>query len=169
MIAGEVTTSAQTSANSASTAGRPEVTVGGVPVSFEHALESSHPCPSGGSLALTYNASGTVDEEVGSAVLDVTGSQRHVACAFQHNGITITVDGTPDIDYEAHASILNDQPNAPFTVDVTGSFNWSTSDGRSGTCSITYSDELDFAAQRRTVEGNICGHSFNGSFTWTAS
>jgi hypothetical protein len=168
VIVSAVSNSAQTSGTSAASAtARPNVSASAVPVSFEHNLETSHPCPSGGTLGLAYHAAGTVDEEAGTAVLDISGSQTHAACAIQHGLITITINGDPRLEYEAHLSVLNQQPNAPFTVGVSGAFNWSTSDNRSGRCSITYDEVVDFALRRRTVEGNICGHTINETFTWT--
>jgi len=167
MIASAVSSSAQTSTTTSSARPMPNVTAA-VPISFEHDVETSHPCPQGGTVNITVHATGTVDVEAGSAVLDVTGSQRHAACAFVHHGVTITLTGDPDLDFESHASILNQQPNAPFSVDVNGALNWSTSDNRSGRCVIAYEEVVDFVARRRTVDGSICGHVVRETFTWTA-
>ena len=168
MIVSAVSNSAQTSGTTAASANpRPTVSASAVPVSFEHDLESSLPCPRGGTVGLVYHAAGTVDDEAGSAVLDLSGSQTHSACAFQYGAITITVNGDPRLEYEAHLSILNQQPNAPFSVGVSGAFNWSTSDNRSGRCAITYDEVVDFAQRRRTVEGNVCGYTVHETFTWT--
>ena len=66
----------------------------------------------------------------------------------------------------AHAAVNNNQPSEPFTVNIDGGFNWTASDGRSGRCAIEYEQITDFAARKRTVEGDVCGHSVKETFTW---
>lgn len=137
------------------------------PVSFTHTHESSHPCPSGGSVAVAFTLSGTVDQETQSLVADLEGSHTHTGCAFPHNGLTITIDANPAVDFAASLATANGQPSEPFTHTVEGSFNWNASDGRSGSCSITYSAVTDFLQRSRTVEGSVCGHTFTQTTTWS--
>jgi hypothetical protein len=165
MIAGAVTSSAQTTTSAqARPAGD---AIASEPHNFEHDLETSHPCPRGGTMNLTYRATGMVDPEAGSFEIDVSGTQRPAACAYDHQAVTFTVTGAPSLTFEAHLGVTNHQPSEPFTVEVNGGFRWTASDGRSGTCTIEYSEVTDFVAKRRTVDGSVCGHTVKETFTWT--
>jgi hypothetical protein len=84
-----------------------------------------------------------------------------------HEGITITLDGSPDIDLAAHASGRNHLPSGSHTLEIDGAFKWSASDGRSGTCPITLDAMTDWAAKKRTVDGNVCGHTIKETTSWS--
>jgi hypothetical protein len=139
----------------------------GVPTTFIHTLQSTHPCPSGGQLRLDLVVHGSFDEAARDLELDLEGSQTHSSCAFPHNGIVITIDGNPDIDFTARVAATNGQPSEPYTATVNGGFRWSASDGRDGVCTVTINAVTDFAAKRRTVEGDICGHTVTATTTWS--
>jgi hypothetical protein len=96
----------------------------------------------------------------------VEGIHSPDACAYNHQGITITIDGDPQLEFGAHLAVLNNAPNGPYTANIDGAFNWNTSDGRSGHCDVTYMEITDFAAQERTREGSVCGHSVRETLTW---
>ena len=151
------------------TASRPasaELTIASDPITIENDLELTHRCPRGGELQQTWKASGSFDLQAGSYDLDIEGVQKHVGCAYPHEGITITIDGNPDIELSAHASGRNHQPSGSHTLEINGSFKWTASDGRSGTCPITFEAVTNWAAKKRTVDGDICGHTIKESLTW---
>lgn len=169
VVAAQVLTSAEavTSSLNAS-AGAPEQSAAaGVPTTFTHTHQSTHPCPSGGQVRFDLQVEGSFDTEAHAFEVDVEGSQTHDSCAFPHNGLVLTVTGNPDIDVSAHAAATNGQPSEPYTANVNGAVRWSASDGRSGVCSVTIAAVTDFAARRRTVEGNICGHTVTETTTWS--
>ena len=139
----------------------------GAPTTFTHTHRSTHPCPSGGEVSFDLTVEGSFDPEAHTFEVDVEGSQTHTSCAFPHDGLVITVTGNPDIDFSAHAAAINGQPSEPYTANVSGGFRWSSSDGRSGTCAVTLASVTDFAARRRTLEGNICGHTVTETTTWS--
>jgi hypothetical protein len=157
-----VTTSLNASASTAD-----QSSAAGVPTTFTHTHESSHPCPSGGRVNFDLQVQGSFDTEARAFEVDVEGSQTHDDCAFPHKGLVVTLDGNPDIDFSAHAAADNGQPSEPFTANVDGAFRWSTSDGRSGVCAVTVESVTDFAAKRKTVEGDICGHTVTEVTTWS--
>lgn len=164
LIAGDVTTSGGQTANSA----RPTTgdAIAADPVTVSHDLEFTHPCPKGGKLQQTWKATASFDVAEGSFDLQVKGLQKHLACAYLHEGVTITVDGDPDIDIEAAASAARNQPG-DHTLEINGAFKWTASDGRSGTCPITLDAVTDFQARKKTVEGTVCGHTFKETTSWS--
>jgi hypothetical protein len=137
-----------------------------VPTTFTQDHSSHHPCPQGGALDLAYRVTGSVDPAVGSWEITIDGKTTHAGCAYTHEGIVITVNGNPNIDFDAHASVYNGQPNAPHTAGVNGSFKWTSSDSRAGTCNIEVNAVTDFAAKRKTVNGAVCGHTIQETTTW---
>jgi hypothetical protein len=159
-------------ANSEQTVAMPEAAtvsssvVAADPVDFTQELELNITCPAGGTLQQKWNVIATIDQDVGDFSLDVVGFQKHLACAYQHEGITITVDGDPDIDMKAHIATDNHRPSE-HTLEIDGAFKWTASDGRSGTCPITLDAVTDFGARKRTVNGNVCGHTVTETTTWS--
>ena len=158
-------------ANSDQTAAMPQASsvtadANTIPIDFTQELELNIVCPAGGNLQQRWTVIASIDQDVGDFSLDVVGFQKHLACAYQHEGITITVDGDPDIDMEAHVATDNHRPSA-HTLEIDGAFKWTASDGRSGTCPISLDAVTDFVARRRTVNGSVCGHTVNETTTWS--
>src|SRR5687767_9198841 len=116
-----VTSSLNTSASAAD-----QSSAAGVPTTFTHTHESSHPCPSGGRVSFALLVEGSFDTAAQAFEVDVDGSQTHDDCVFPHKGLVITVDGNPDIDFSARVAANNGQPSEPFTANVDGGFRWST-------------------------------------------
>lgn len=141
---------------------------GGPPVNFSQTHESTHPCPSGGQLVVAFELNGTYDEDTNSLQANLDGTHTHSACAFPHQGVTITVDGDPSIGFTASMAAMNALPTQPFTFTLDGGFDWSTSDGRANTCELSLIAATDFNARERTIVGSVCGHTINNTFTWDA-
>jgi hypothetical protein len=139
----------------------------GPPFTFTHSVETSHPCPLGGVVRLDFELAGSYDGDTKAASLDLDGVQTHDGCAITHEGVTLTVTGRPNLAFAAAAAAVNGQANTPFTFDVDGAVNWTTSDGRSGTCEITIDAATDFQAKRRTVQASVCGHTVTETTTWS--
>jgi hypothetical protein len=138
------------------------------PRTFTVDHESNHPCPRGGRIGIALEVSFSVDNEERDYSFDAEGSLTHQACAYiVEEGVTLTVTGDPDISYEAHAAVQDGQPQGNFTSEANGAVNWSASDGRTGRCVVELSDVTDFAARKRTIAGEVCGHTINQVTTWT--
>jgi hypothetical protein len=142
------------------------VGVDAVPVEFTHQQQSSHPCPSGGTVDFDLEASGTMDEEAGSFDITLAGSETHQQCAFPHEDLTITVDGNPDLQFAASAAMVDGLPSEPFTFGVAGALSWATSDGRTGECLVSINAVTDFVARERTLQAQVCGHTLTQTTTW---
>lgn len=139
----------------------------GPPVEFTQTHESTHPCPSGGELAVEFVLSGTVDEDTNSLQATLDGSHVHSSCAFPQNGLTVTVDGEPAIEFTASIGAVEGVPSQPFTFTLDGALRWESSDGRSGLCPLELDAVTDFAEQQRTVQGTVCGHTINDQLSWS--
>jgi hypothetical protein len=138
----------------------------GPPTTFTWTHTSTHPCPSGGELAIQFTVDGTYEEEINALQADLTGSHVHDDCAFPHNGSTFTVDGRPSIAFTASVGAIDGTPSQPFTFTLDGAFGWAANDGRSGLCEMTLSAVTDFLAQSRNVQGSVCGHTIDQTLTW---
>jgi hypothetical protein len=151
------------------TSERPVSNVDGValePVTITQEMEISAPCPNGGTNTLAWTTTVTADDEAGSTVIDIDGTHAPADCAYTHRNIVITVDGDPLMNFDSHLSVLNGVPTEPYRANIDGAFNWSTSDGRSGRCTVDYEQVLDFALQRHTLAGSVCGFTVNQTLTW---
>jgi hypothetical protein len=137
-----------------------------VPVTVTQEVEVSAPCPNGGTNTLAWTSTVTADEETESLVIDVEGTHAPADCAYTHGSIVITIDGDPLMNFGAHLSVLNGAPTEPYTASVDGAFNWSTSDGRSGRCTVDYQETLNFALQQHRLQGSVCGFTVNQTLTW---
>jgi hypothetical protein len=136
------------------------------PITFNQQLQASHPCPRGGTATLRWDATLVIDTAQHTIELDVEGAHTPAACAFMHEGTTITIDGDPRLDFDAHLALANHVPSEPYTANIDGAFTWSASDGRSGRCTVAYQEVTDFAARQRTREGSVCGHTVQETLTW---
>lgn len=143
-----------------------DVEVGKVPFTASRELQITHPCPAGGEVTLRWNADITLDTQAGDLTIDVEGSQDHDACEFTRQAITYVIDGDPNISLRAHMEIADHEP-VEHTVNIEGGFRWTSSDDRSGTCPINVESITDFAAQTRTIQGEVCGHTISETFVWS--
>ncbi len=125
---------------------------------------ASRPCPKGGTVVPSATITGNVDPVAHSATLDLTGSETRANCAYQVQTNTITVNGTLDIT--AHVNIVASLPSGAQTFTEKGSFTWTSSDGRSGTCNVDLSASAVFGTtMQRTVHAEFCGRTLD--FTGT--
>src|SRR5215204_1356211 len=85
LVAGEVTGSVSTT--SVTPTSNTQDAVASVPTTFTQDHESSHPCPAGGTVRLTWRVNATVDPEAGVFELDVQGTHKPSGCAYLHEGV----------------------------------------------------------------------------------
>ena len=127
------------------------------PITFKQ----SHPCPKGGSITPDITLQGSIDLAARSVSMELKGTETPKDCAFLVKANTITVNGDPDLAIAAHVAIANGVPSDPMTFSQEGGLSWSSSDGRSGTCSIKVSSTIDFAKNLRTVSGHFCDQTLD--------
>lgn len=133
-------------------------------ISIDH--ESQHPCPVSGFAALALTVDLSFDG--GSRTLDyhAAGNVTHQACAFVENGVTLTVDGEPNIAFDARLTAGNGTLG-PYSVTFEGAFDWNASDGRDGHCVIDLDAVTNFVGRQQTVTGTVCGHSVQQTISWS--
>jgi hypothetical protein len=133
-------------------------------ISFKHT--STHPCPEAGSVAVSLNVDLEYDEEAESLDYDARGSLTHEKCGFEHENVHFTVDGDPNISFATRV-IVTEGVFEPITESLKGAFEWSAHDGRSGRCVIDLSRVTDLVGKKRTLQGEVCGHTIEQELTWT--
>jgi hypothetical protein len=135
------------------------------PISFSETNQSTHACPAGGTVRISYQLNGLLDVAIQRVTFDIAGTQVHAGCVINADGVTITIDGAPSLDFASSAIITNGHA-APSSQGIDGIINYRISDGRSGTCEVSLDAVTDLAAKRRTITGTACGHEINESVTW---
>ena len=124
------------------------------------------PCPLGGQTHLSFSLSGTVDQAAQTANLEMSGTNAPQNCAFRVRQAIVHVTGS--VTQTAHINVDHGAPIGLQTFSSNGSFDWSTNDGRSGTCSIESTVSADYANNTLTVHGSACGTTMNYSGPLTA-
>jgi hypothetical protein len=82
------------------------------------------------------------------------------ACSFPSNDLTVTVDGQPDITFQA--DFLLTQESLSVDGSQRGGFSFTTSDGRAGSCAIDIEFDASYttgSAAVSSVSGTVCGRS----------
>jgi hypothetical protein len=152
-------TSSRQAASSASATQSPPTTI-----TLDHT--SRHPCPTSGRVEIDLSIELVLDVDAQSFDYDSEGTLTHEACAFVKDGVTLTLDGDPSLSFQSHAAGVGVQLQ-PFQFEADGEFDWSASDGRSGHCTIDIETSTNFLTRTRTVQGDVCGHTIDQTFTWT--
>ena len=128
-----------------------------IPSPINLGMQTTVPCPKGGSAKVSVTIAGTIDQATQSITADVTGSFVPTACAVTADAVTLTLSGPPGLETATHVSVVNGQPTGVQTLSVTGGFTWASSDGRSGSCTVDYKATADAAANKATLKGTVCG------------
>lgn len=132
-----------------------------VPFSFDVAV--TVPCPLGGEVAFSGAMNGAFDTEAESLSLSFVASQVHSECAVDAEGVRFTVSGNPGIELRSSLEAAGDPPQGSHTATLSGGFDWTTDDGREGTCVLDISASMDLGTETGTSSGSVCGHSVNAS------
>jgi hypothetical protein len=128
-----------------------------VPSPVNLGMQTTVACPKGGSAKVSVTIVGTIDQTTQSITADVTGSFVPTGCAVTADAVTLTLSGSPGLATATHVSVVNGQPTGLQTLSVTGGFAWTSSDGRSGSCTVDYKATADAAANKATLTGSVCG------------
>jgi hypothetical protein len=125
-------------------------------------------CPVSGDVKLAGTMVVTIDRTTksGSYAFDATRTEE--ACAFNHGGVTITVSGNPNTHLTANQTVTNGTPGVRTATKV-GSFTWSKSDGKSGTCNVNLTHTWDPATKTLHITGQMCNQTVDVTRTWTHS
>jgi hypothetical protein len=164
--------SASAASASAASAAAGDAQLNAVPAPFEYSVTDVEvPCPRGGNTLVsatiegTYDDKGTFDEVDDGFVADLSGTQRLNNCGYEVHGKTFRLTGS--LTMTAHVETDNGLPVGTHTASVTGEFTWRASDGRRGTCAVSYNATADYTTDRARVNGTFCGATvqFDGPLT----
>ena len=131
------------------------------PISVSETFDVSVPCESG-TLDVSGSISGTVDDVTFDTDLTTTVRWDPNACAVSDGTNTFTVDGAPYIDLALDLTSTQDLVTVSGTQ--SGGFSFTSSDGRTGSCSmdVTFSIVTTATSVDATVTGTICGQNASG-------
>jgi hypothetical protein len=144
---------------SAALANKADASLNAVPEPFAIAIDVTVPCPEGGSTRVSMSASGNVDHATQSVTATADGSNKPNGCGFDVHGKTVRVTG--ELTSHAEANVVNGRPVGVQMARLGGQFSWEASDGRSGTCAISYTATANYTTRRAVVSGNFCGSTIN--------
>jgi len=94
------------------------------PVAINKTFSVTKQCPQGGSVVIAGTIVGTGDQATRSLTVDATATRTDTGCAFQTDDGVITVNGTPNIAYTSHLTIVNGMLSGLQTQTHKGSFTW---------------------------------------------
>jgi hypothetical protein len=142
---------------SAALASKGQVQSSAIPATIRVNVNLDVPCPRGGSSHLAASVDAVVDQATESVRADVTGSQGPKDCGFDVKGKTVWVTGT--LTSTAHAEVVNGLPVGEQRASLDGSFSWRASDGRHGSCDVSYLAKANYTTNIATVNGSFCGQT----------
>jgi len=125
-------------------------------------------CPQGGSVKLEGTITTTGDRATQSGSTSFNATRTETACVFGRNGHTITVNGNPNTQLTSNQTWTNGTPGVR-TATKKGSFTWSRSDGKSGTCNVDVTATWTPSTHTLHVVGTLCNQTIDVTRTWTQS
>jgi hypothetical protein len=117
-------------------------------------------CPKGGQVVIAGTISGSGDPTTRSFSLEAVATRTDTNCAFQTEDGVLTLNGNPNIAYDAKLNVVNGALSGLQTQTHKGSFKWARTGG-SGTCDVDLSSSYDPATHTATVTGTFCGKIVN--------
>ncbi len=130
----------------------PAASAPAAPVPFNQSISQTKACPGGGSVSLSGNLNGTIDDVTSEGNINMTLTEDISGCVITSDTKKFTVNGDPNIQITASVTFT---PGISGTFTMKGGFKYTSDDGRSGSCGIDMSVNLATEA----VTGNVCGRS----------
>ncbi len=141
------------------------------PFSFSTDVSVTVPCDEGGTVAISGSASVNGDDETNEYLVDYEASQAFDGCVAieAETEQTFTLNGSVGMVATADLAMSPEQ-ELTFAIEtsITGSLDWESGDGRSGTCGISITSQATSTGQAitATTEGSACGVSVSETFTY---
>ncbi len=134
---------------------------GQVPISFNESFSLSAACESG-TIDVSGSIAGTVDDVTFDSDTRTTVRWELNDCVVSDGTNTFTVNGAPHI--ELVLDLITTQDDFTATGTQSGGFSFTSSDGRTGSCSmdVTFSIVTTATSVDATVTGTICGQNASG-------
>lgn len=148
----------QSMAGSPGMAGAPVAAEAAGPITWERTFTKTGPCPAGGTVTMSGSTKGTIDSDTHSGTIEVNHVLAMDDCAFTRDAVTITVNTDPDLTMTGTVNIESGH-RASGSFTKTGTFLWTTSDGRSGSCEVNLTITWN-ADGSHSISGTMCGRDF---------
>lgn len=161
-VLGDVFSGQSASASAGPSATAASAGVAGVPITTTFTFERTRPCSAGGQIVVSGSGEFVADRETATTEMTVEGTRALDACAFTHGDVTLTLNGNGEFD--AHWKRVN-RELAEAQRNASGSFEVTTSDGRSKSCTYELHATYDAATNSVHVTGTFCGREIDR--TWT--
>ncbi len=146
--------------------GTAEVSTADAPITATTEFTHTRTCPVGGRIVVEGIRERTFDRETRSGTMDFSLTKTHENCARTVRNVTITLNGAPNVQVDAHHAWQNGAPVGLQTLSMVGAIDWATDDGREGTCTIDIQATFDPELRTRTVFGQACDRTFERKTTW---
>jgi hypothetical protein len=149
-------------------------------------VDRTRPCPQGGTTRSVTTVASVVDTVARTGRVTTSSADTPAACAFTvdslnttlrtiaNPGTVITITGAPSLVSQStsiYSWAASDTARGgrltrgATTGTQTGSFTYTTSDGRSGTCTVSLATAFDPAARTQKVSGTFCGRAVDVTTT----
>lgn len=133
------------------------------PVTTNFSWTRERECRNGGAVSASGQGTHTADRATGELTIDFSGDKTITDCARARGDLVITINGAGIFDGHRHK--LNGAFEGLQTNNASGSFNWVTSDGRSGACEYDLHVSWDPSTGSKTITGTACGKEINRTVT----
>ena len=125
--------------------------------SFTFDVDHTEACPTGGSVRLAGELSGSWDDEAQTGVLGADFAVQHNACKVRTEEGTLVLTGDPDIDVTFTAA--SDATGiTDLVITQRGAFTWERGNGAGeGRCTLDVTAELIPGTRQVQISGQFCG------------
>lgn len=134
-----------------------------VPQTIDREFTHTRACPKGGTSTLAGRVTGQADRETRTRTSEMKATKTDQNCAFDsgRSGVTVTVNGDPNIMVQHTTRIVNGMPDGLQTSAQKGAFVWRRSDGASGSCTVDVQSVFNPETKTHTVSGTMCDRQVN--------
>lgn len=134
-----------------------------VPQTINREFAHTRACPKGGTTTLAGRVTGEADRETRTRTHEMKATKTDQNCSFEagRSGVTVTVNGDPNVMLQHNAKIVNGAPSGLQTSSQKGSFTWKRSDGASGSCTVDVQSVFNPDTKTHTVSGTLCDRQVN--------
>jgi len=128
---------------------------------FSFNFDTSQPCASSGTVALSGAISGAVDAAAHTAQVQLGVAVKHQGCTVRtDDGGTFKLTGDPKIDLTLSAATSATGVTAFHATEV-GAFTWERGSGNTGRCTVDVTADLVPGTQNVQLTGSFCGFTID--------
>lgn len=138
-----------------------------VPQNADREFTHTRACPKGGTTTFAGRVTGEVDPDTRTRTSEMRATKTDQNCAFEagRSGVTVTVNGNPNIVIQHSMKIVNGVPSGLQTASQKGGFTWKRSDGAPGNCAVDVQSVFNPETRTYTISGTMCDRTINVAHT----